>query len=213
MVPKAPAIEAVSVEGPAGILEARVETPAQDSGDRVAVICHPHPQYGGTMDNKVVHTVAAGFRDRGIPSVRFNFRGVGSSDGAFDDGRGETEELEAVVRYAQQRLPARGVWLGGFSFGSGIAARLANSVANLGLVLVAPPVSMEYFSGVNLPAGSLVVHGDRDELIPLNAVEQWLDRRGLKHCLQVVAGADHFFHGQLRLLRQLVVAHVPAGGP
>ena len=210
---KAPAIEAVSVSGPAGILQVRVETPAQDIGDRCAVICHPHPQYGGTMDNKVVHTLAAGFRECGIPSVRFNFRGVGDSDGAFDNGRGECDDLEAVFDYAQQRFSDRGMWLGGFSFGAGIAARVADRVASVGLILVAPPVSMDCFSGVTLPGGTLVVHGDRDELIPLDAVEQWLEHRGLAHRLQMVAGADHFFHGELRALRQMVVAHVSASRP
>lgn len=213
---KAPTIEVITVPGPAGEIEARLEMPSQDAGEAIAVICHPHPQYGGTMDNKVVHTVAAGFRDCGIPSVRFNFRGVGRSDGAFDGGRGEMQDLGAVLRYVAERLPSRDLWLGGFSFGSAIAARMAQSVPNSGLVLIAPPVTMAYFDDVSLSPASLVVHGDQDDLIPLAAVSAWLQDRERETTLQPVAGADHFFHGQLRILRNLVVTHLkerPAFAP
>ncbi len=205
---KAPTIEAITVPGPAGNIEARLEMPSQDAGEAISVICHPHPQYGGTMDNKVVHTVAAGFRDCGIPSVRFNFRGVGRSDGDFDGGRGETRDLGAVLSYVGERLPSRDLWLGGFSFGSAIAARMAQSVPNSGLVLIAPPVTMAYFDDVSLRGSSLVVHGDQDQLIPLSAVSAWLQARGIERTLQPVADADHFFHGQLRTLRELVVNHL-----
>ncbi len=208
----APRIEAVEIAGPAGKLSGRVETAAQDRGTDVAVVCHPHPLYGGTMDNKVVHTLAAAFRDRQITSVRFNFRGVADSDGGFDQGRGELDDLRAVVAYARARFPGRGLWLGGFSFGSGIAARAAGQIDHRGLVLVAPPITMDYFAGVTLAPSCLVVHGAKDELIPLATVRAWLRSRGLEQTLAVVEDADHFFHGQLRSLRGIVVDHLDATG-
>jgi len=175
----------------------------------VAVLAHPHPLHGGTMDNKVVQTLARAFVQMGWLSVRFNFRGVGNSAGAWDDGRGEVDDLLAVV--AARHDPALPLALGGFSFGAAMAARAAARLAGGGgpaparLVLVGPavsnfpppPVSQE------LAADTAVIHGEADDVVPLSAVLDWARPQTLP--VTVVPGVGHFFHGQLALLKQLVL--------
>jgi alpha/beta superfamily hydrolase len=192
-----------TVAGPSGAIECAIDAPTGLSRG-VAVICHPHPQHGGTMDNKVVQTLARAFTQLGYTSVRFNFRGVGASAGAWAHGPGEIDDAMAVV--AALRAPGLPLVLAGFSFGAYVAshaaARLtAGGVAAERLVLVAPAASR--FDMVPVSPDTLLVHGEADDVVPLAAVFDWARPQSLP--VTVIPGAGHFFHGQLTLLRSLVV--------
>ncbi len=135
MAQRPPLAERVRIPGPAGDLEALLETPQAETGAlpavrAFAVVCHPHPLYGGTMDNKVVYTLARAFQQCGAPAIRFNYRGVGSSAGTYDEGRGETADALAVIAYGRKRWPQAALWLGGFSFGGAVAVRAAGKSAS-----------------------------------------------------------------------------------
>jgi len=194
-----------SLAGPAGNLECALDEPAAGTALRgVAVLCHPHPLHGGTLDNKVVQTMARAFVQLGYRAVRFNFRGVGASQGVWDEGRGETEDALAMV--AAQRDPALPLVLGGFSFGGFVASQAARRLAADGapaerLALVAPAASR--FDLAPVPADTLVIHGESDDVVPLAAVLDWARPQALP--ITVVPGAGHFFHGQLTLLRSILV--------
>lgn len=199
------ATQRLTVAGPAGDIACAVDAPAAGVAPRgVAVVCHPHPQHGGTMDNKVVMTLARAFVALGHTSVRFNFRGVGGSQGAWDEGRGEVDDALAVVQAL--RAAGRPLWLAGFSFGGYVASqaatRLAPEAAAERLVLVGPAASR--FPLAPVPAGTLVVHGELDEVVPLAAVFDWARPQALP--VTVLPGAGHFFHGQLSVLKQIVLA-------
>ncbi len=185
-----------------GSIECAVDAP-NDAPRGVAVLCHPHPQHGGTMDNKVVQTLSRAFRHLGYTSVRFNFRGVGGSAGEWAQGVGEIDDALAVV--AAFRAPDQPLVLAGFSFGAYVAAnaaaRLAASSGVERLVLVGPAASR--FEMGPVPAGTLVIHGEADDVVPLNAVFDWARPQALP--VTVIPGAGHFFHGQLSLLKTLVV--------
>src|SRR5579862_1035937 len=166
MVLKPPRAERFVIEGPAGALQTLVETPVTEAGEPLtvpafAVVCHPHPLHGGTMDNKVVYTVARTFEQLGAPAIRFNFRGVGSSAGSFDEARGESEDALAVIAYGRQRWPGAALWLAGFSFGGVIALRAAATEAPERVVLVAPGITRIDAGGVGAPeCPMLIVQGD-----------------------------------------------------
>jgi hypothetical protein len=206
--------------GPAGALELLVDTPALTEGQTlrgVAVIAHPHPLFGGTMDNKVVQTVARAFVQTGWQAVRFNFRGVGASQGRYDEGEGELQDLLAVVAQRATLSEAgapSALALAGFSFGAFVTSHaLAQLVAQrpiAKLVLIGTAASR--FSVAPVPAGlhsqTLVVHGEQDDTVPLSDVMAWA--RPQKLPVTVVPGVEHFFHGQLPLLRDLVARHLSA---
>jgi alpha/beta superfamily hydrolase len=186
--------------GPAGAIECAVEEPA--GGVRgVAVLCHPHPLHGGTMDNKVVQTLARALRQVGYRTVRFNFRGVGGSQGHWDAGRGEVDDTLAVV--AASRDAALPLVLGGFSFGGYVASQAARRLdpPATRLVLVGPATGN--FDVAAVPEDTLVVHGEADEVVPLAATLDWARPQALP--VVVVPGVGHFFHGQLPLLKSIVV--------
>ena len=195
--------------GPAGHLECALDEPAAGTALRgVAVLCHPHPQHGGTLDNKVVQTLARAFVQIGYRAVRFNFRGVGASEGAWDEGRGEIEDALAVVAALRDpALPlASSLVLGGFSFGGFVASQVAARLVADGapaerLALIAPAATR--FDLAPVPADTLVVHGEHDDVVPLAAVLDWARPQALP--ITVVPGAGHFFHGQLTLLRSILV--------
>lgn len=181
-------------------------TPAAAVPGAFGVVCHPHPLYGGTLDNKVVYTLARAFEECGAPVLRFNFRGVGSSAGSYDEGRGETEDALAVIAYGRERWPGAVLWLAGFSFGGAIAVRSAARASPARLVLVAPGVTRVTMSGVPSPRCPwLLVQGDADEVIEPADVLQWAARQTVPPVLRTLAGAGHFFHGRLHELRQAVV--------
>ncbi|VAX12734.1 Hydrolase SMc00528, alpha/beta fold family [hydrothermal vent metagenome] len=206
------------IPGPAGDLEVRLEflNEPDSAGEGrpapLAVICHPHPVYGGTMTNKVVHILAAGFRDLGAHTVRFNFRGVGRSAGEFDNGIGETDDLLAVVKWAQARFPDAPLWLAGFSFGAWIALKATAQLHPERLVLVAPPVDMYDFSPipeVNVPW--IVIQGSKDEVVSAKAVAKWVAQRQPAPQFKVLDSAGHFFHGQLNALKNILKSSFQPG--
>jgi alpha/beta superfamily hydrolase len=165
---------------------------------------HPHPLYGGTLDNKVASTMARTFAAPGWVSVRPNFRGVGRSEGSHDEGRGETEDWVHVAGLMQQRFGALPIVLAGFSFGAYVASHAAQRLASSGvarLVLVAPAAGR--FDLAAVPPDTLVIHGEADDVVPLAAVLDWARPQALP--VTVVPGAGHFFHGQLLLLKSLVL--------
>jgi alpha/beta superfamily hydrolase len=196
-----PVITRASVDGPVGRLEVAIDQP-EAAVRGVAVLCHPHPVHGGTMDNKVVQTLARAFVQVGYRAVRFNFRGVGGSQGGWDGGVGEIDDAMAVVAaYRDAALPLA---LGGFSFGgyvaSQVAARLAATAPAARLVLVGPATST--FEMPPVAPNTLVIHGEADDVVPLSATLDWARPQGLP--VVVLPGVGHFFHGQLTRLRDLV---------
>jgi uncharacterized protein len=199
--------EAFSVAGPTGPLEARLEFPDGAPDPSVfGVACHPHSLKGGTMDNKVTHTIARAMVECGAPAFRFNFRGVGASGGVFDSGRGEADDLAAVVEEGRRRFPGAALWLGGFSFGAFVALRGAPRLAPAKLVAVAPPVVGYELGDVEAPDCEwLLAQGDADDVVPPDAVLQWAARQSNKPRLHVLAGAGHFFHGRLHELKPLIL--------
>lgn len=205
------ASQSVTIPGPAGNLEALLDTPsAAAAPSAVGVICHPHPLYGGTMTNKVVHTLAKAFNDVGAPTVRFNYRGVGASAGTYDDGNGETHDALAVLEWAEQRWPTAQLWLGGFSFGGAIAIRASVAPSQISkiarLVTVAPAIRRVSVDATTLPQCPwLIVQGDRDELVDPTDIQQWAHALSVRPRLSMLAGVEHFFHGRLNELRTVVV--------
>jgi uncharacterized protein len=183
------------VAGPAGRIECAVDKPdAEPRG--IALVAHPHPLFGGTLDNKVVQTLARAFVDLGYEAWRPNFRGVGETEGTHDEGRGELEDLHAVVRH----LGASRLVLAGFSFGASLQARLAQRVNPEWLVLVG--LGITRLAAPNVPAGTLVIHGEVDDTVPLATVLDWARPQDLP--VVIVPGADHFFHRKLHILKRLV---------
>jgi hypothetical protein len=178
-----PQSQLLTIAGPAGPLELAIDAPQDMVPRGVVVLCHPHPLHGGTMDNKVVQTLARAFLQLGYRVARFNFRGVGASAGQYDEGRGEVDDALAVI--AAVRDPVLPLALAGFSFGAYVAAAAAAR-------LPVPPV----------PADTLVIHGETDDVVPLQATLDWARPQVLP--VVVVPGVGHFFHGQLSVLKSLV---------
>jgi len=196
-----------AIPGPAGDIECAIDEPASVAGGGsaargMALVCHPHPLHGGTMDNKVVQTVARAAVQAGWRAVRFNFRGVGASAGSWDAGRGEVDDAQAVLQALRQ--PGEPLVIAGFSFGAHVAAsldaRLGADDRALHRVLIGPAV--QSFPLPAVPADTLVVHGEADEVVPLAAVMDWARPQVLP--VVVVPATGHFFHGQLPLLKRLV---------
>ncbi len=200
----------LSFNGAAGAIEALRDEPESTSRGTV-VIAHPHPLFGGTMDNKVVQTLARAFVHAGWSAVRFNFRGVGASAGTHDEGRGEREDMLEVVR---QAVPEGPLCIAGFSFGSFVASHVVEALWTTRsiekIVLVGTAASR--FSVATLPPEShehtLVVHGEQDDTVPLASVMDWARPQTLP--VTVIPGGGHFFHGQLPLLKNLVMRHLAA---
>jgi alpha/beta superfamily hydrolase len=205
------AVERATLAGPAGALEALIEVPARATSAAFGVICHPHPLFGGTLTNKVVHTLARAFQEFGVPTVRFNFRGVGQSAGSFAEGAGETEDALAVIAAARGRWPGAGLWLAGFSFGGAVAFRAAARSHAALLVTVAPAVRLIDVSNVEVPdCPWLIVQGDADDVVAPQAVMSWAAERAPAPAVSVLPGAGHFFHGRLRELQAVVADFVSA---
>ena len=188
----------VFVDGPAGRIECAVDQP-EGTPRGIALIAHPHPLFGGTLDNKVVQTLARAFLELGYETWRPNFRGVGQTDGVHDEGRGELEDLAAIVDH----LHPDKLVLAGFSFGAAVQAQLAQRVKPERLVLVG--VAVTRLEVPPVPLDSLVIHGENDETVPLAPVLDWARPQELPVVL--VPGADHFFHRKLHVLRTIVVSN------
>jgi alpha/beta superfamily hydrolase len=181
--------------GPAGIIECAVDEPEGRSRG-IALVAHPHPLFGGTLDNKVAQALARAFVELGYSAWRPNFRGVGASQGRHGEGRGEVDDLAAVLSHLQAERPV----LAGFSFGGAMQARLAQRVAPERMVLVAPAVGN--FESPPVPADTIVIHGAEDTTVPLATVLAWAVPQELP--VVVVPGADHFFHRRLHIIRGIV---------
>jgi uncharacterized protein len=209
--PGFPCGEAFLLPGPAGALETLTSCPPDDKAvPAIAIVCHPHPLHGGTMHNKVVHTLVKAFGELGLRTVRFNFRGVGASEGRFGDAEGEIEDLLAVLAWVRQQRPNDRLWLAGFSFGGFVCARAAQQEPVAQLVSVAPAVNMYYFKSMQSPPNVpwLVIHGDADEVVPLAAIREWVERMQPSPELVVLKEAGHFFHGRLHDLRDTVIGRL-----
>ena len=208
--PSTPAsrLREVTIEGPAGRLEGLLQE--RDAHDHAwnAVVCHPHPQKGGTLHNKVAHRVAAVLHELGATVLRFNFRGVGKSAGVYDQGVGELEDARAALAWLRARHPGARVTLAGFSFGAWVAARLAASEAGIEqVILVAPPVSTADFSVLaTAPVPKLVIQGTRDDLAPAAALDAAFPGWAEPKALFRVEGASHFFDRQLAALGEALRA-------
>jgi uncharacterized protein len=190
------------VQGEAGNLEICVDPPLTSPRKLMGIICHPHPLYAGTMSNKVVTTVMRVFQRLDIVPVRFNFRGVGQSEGKYDDAKGELNDLRTIIQWTKQEYPDYQLMLAGFSFGSYIAMKIATEVHPRVLITIAPPVHHFHFNAlppVHFPW--IVVQGEADEVVPPEEVFVWLDSLTIKPIIIRMSDASHFFHGQLIILQ------------
>ena len=212
------ATQAMGLNGPAGLLEGLCDVPDGMAIKGTAIICHPHPLFGGTMQNKVVQTLAKAFVQNGWRAIRFNFRGVGGSAGVYDEGRGELEDLLHVIAQLQtwgqegHAPTGSALALAGFSFGAFVTSHAVAQLAdnpNLDKVVLVGTAASRFTVAPVPPAlheKTLVVHGEVDETVPLSSVMDWARPQSLP--VTVIPGVEHFFHGQLPLLRNLVSRHL-----
>jgi len=198
----------VIIPGPAGRLEGRYHKSTFHEAP-VALVLHPHPMQGGTMNNKVTYVMYQTFLKLGFNVMRFNFRGVGKSEGCFDDGNGELSDAASILDWLQIESPnARGYWVGGFSFGAWIAMQLLMRRPELdGFIVASPPANMYDFNFLApCPVSGLLIQGDADDVVPLSSVEtlakKLREQKGIKIGLDVVKDADHFFTGKLQIISQ-----------
>ncbi len=194
------------IDGAAGTLECKLDLPAEAAPRGIALVAHPHPLYGGTMDNKVAQTLARAFVALGYASTRMNFRGVGNSAGTHDAGLGETDDMALLLAHMQAELPELPVALAGFSFGTFVQAQLQQRLIAQGqpaerLALVGTAAGKWAVPAV--PANTILIHGEEDDTIPLKDVFDWA--RPLDLPVMVIPGADHFFHRKLHHIKQLIV--------
>jgi alpha/beta superfamily hydrolase len=201
----------LEIAGPAGALEVLLEDPQAESAPSeprrgFGVVCHPHPLHGGTMLNKVVHMLARALQEQGLPTLRFNYRGVGRSEGQYDEGAGETADALAVIAWGRARWPQAPLSLAGFSFGSMVVLMAAPSAQPVRLITVAPAVSNALYAAIAPPSCPwLIVQGEADELIDYHAVVDFAARFAPPPVLRLLPGADHFFNGHLLELREAVL--------
>ncbi len=205
----APQSQKFWLDGPVGKLEAVLDLPGNGELAGAAVVCHPHPQHGGTMHNKVAHTLARAFVGSGMAALRFNFRGTEGSEGRHDEGRGELGDALAALEWLRDEYPEGPIWLAGFSFGAAIAIRAAASSEVDGLISVAPAVD-RFGEGLRRQPVCpwLVIQGDEDELVDVDETIEWMNGLEPGPELLIVEGAEHFFHGRLGDLRAAVTEFV-----
>ncbi|MBS0359303.1 MAG: alpha/beta hydrolase [Proteobacteria bacterium] len=196
----------IFIQGPSGILETVVTYPSEETVSAIGVVCHPHPLMEGTMNNKVVTTVGRAFNEMGWLSVRFNFRGVGASEGSYADGIGEVDDVLAVLKWVSTEWPGIPIYLAGFSFGSFVAYCAALQWPVKQLIVIAPPVHHFDFTNKPLPQCPwVVIQGEKDEVVPPKEVFDWIEF--LEKKPQVIRFPDtgHFFHGKLVELRKELI--------
>jgi len=206
---KPPQTESLFIDGPVGRLEAILELPTGGKPHASVVVCHPHPQHGGTMHNKVAHTLARAFVRSGFASLRFNFRGTEQSEGDYDDGNGELDDALAAIAWMRKRDPESILWLAGFSFGAAIAVKAAVAGEVDGLISVAPAIS-RFATGLESQPQCpwLIVQGDQDELVDVEETVAWVDGLEPGPELLIIPEGEHFFHGRLLELREAVAQFV-----
>ena len=204
-----PAPERLLIDGPAGPIELAIDAPAEVR--YICLVCHPHPLFGGTLDNKVAQTLAKTLRDLGCAALRPNFRGVGRSAGSHDHGIAETEDMLAVIDHARGRWGDLPVVLAGFSFGAYVQTRVGRRLAEIGrpakrLILVGTAAGFvtggRSYVTEPVPADTVVIHGEMDNTVRLSNVMEWALPQELP--VVVIPGADHFFHGRLHVIRSIV---------
>ncbi len=195
----------ISIAGPEGHLEGVLQLP-DAAPTAIAVIAHPLSTMGGTMENKVVTTLARAFVELGFATLRFNFRGVGDSPGSYDHGNGETQDAISATGYMREKYPDLPLVSAGFSFGGYVQARAAKELQPQQLVLIAPAVGR--FAMPDVPDNTLLIHGDMDEVVELQEVLQWARPQHLP--VIVLTDAEHYFHGRLTQLKQIVLQHFRA---
>ena len=208
-MPKPPSAQRLFIGGPAGRLEAILELPVQPEPAGIAVICHPHPQHGGTMHNKVAHMLARTFVRLGYAVLRFNFRGTEQSEGEFDEGIGELDDALAAIQWMREKYSGSPLWLAGFSFGAAIAVKTAVATEVDGLISVAPAIS-RFASGLESQPQCpwLVIQGDQDELVDVEETVAWFDSLAPGPELLIIPDGEHFFHGRLLELREAVMEFI-----
>jgi alpha/beta superfamily hydrolase len=203
--------EQVFIAGAAGRIQTVIDAAETAPARGIALVAHPHPLYGGTLDNKVAQTLARTFAELGYVALRPNFRGVGESEGPHDQGMGETDDMVAVLEYARQRYGELPVVLAGFSFGGFVQTRVAQRLAQAGtppqrLVLVAPAVGRvtaeRSYDTAGVPANTLIIHGDQDSTVPLANVQAWAEPQNI--AVHIVPGSDHFFHRKLGEIKSII---------
>lgn len=196
------------IDGIVGPIELAIDCPSSLEANTVAVICHPHPQHGGSLQNKVVHTLARCITELGGVSIRFNFRGVGKSVGAFANLSGEVEDVQAVAYWTQRQLSGRNLWLAGFSFGAAAAIKAVASLRPAGLITVAPAVNLYDLEHTH-PAVDhwLLIQGLADEIVSPEAVLHWAESRENPPIIEALPEVDHFFHKKLNVLRESILRH------
>ena len=207
--------ERLLVPGPAGSIEIVVDHPAifpsegaEETARGIALVAHPHPLFGGTLDNKVAQTLAKVFAELGYVTIRPNFRGIGATEGPHDHGEGETDDLVRVIEWAHARFGPLPVALSGFSFGAYVQTRVAQRVKPERMALVGVPDGLvtggRTYKTERVPPDTIVIHGEQDETAPLANVLVWARPQELP--IVVVPGADHFFHRKLHLIKNIIKA-------
>jgi uncharacterized protein len=199
--------EIVYIPGQVGKIECLVSSLNTGIGavEKFAVICHPHPLYQGSMQNKVVTTVAKALAELGIESIRFNYRGVGNSDGIYDSAIGEVADCLSVVNYGYSRWPRAELWLAGFSFGAYIAAKASEVAHPVQLIGIAPAVQNNNYLALNVTSPWLIIQPDNDEVVPPQLVYNWYEQNKQGKALIKIPDSSHFFHGKLIELQQEIV--------
>jgi alpha/beta superfamily hydrolase len=188
------------VDGPDGKIEVVINDPGH-ARRGIALVAHPHPLHGGSMDNKVVQTVADTLFELGYVAVRPNFRGVGQSEGSYDNGNGEVEDMLATANFVLSKYPDLPLVLAGFSFGAYVQCQVCSALSPQRVILIGPAVNLFEFGAP--PAGAVVIHGEKDELVPLEAVQTWTAALGVE--VVIVTDADHFFHRKLPELKRTII--------
>ena len=205
--------ERLFLDGPVGRLEAILELPVDEDVVGCVVVCHPHPQHGGTMHNKVAHTLARAFVRMGFAALRFNFRGAEESEGDFDNAVGELDDALAAIEWMRRKYPQMPLWVAGFSFGAAIAVKAAVVTEFDGLISVAPAIS-RFAPGLESQPTCpwLIVQGDKDELVDIEETVEWVDGLEPGPELLIISDGEHFFHGRLVELREAVTEFVSDNG-
>lgn len=206
--------EPVWIPGPAGMLEGLTACPPEGRAMHgIGIVCHPHPLYGGTMNNKVVDVLSRALNDMGVGTLRFNFRGVGASEGEYGQGSGEADDLRAVLEWARRHRPDYPLWLAGFSFGAYVALSVAREYSLEALITVAPPINFFDFAALTPPSCPwILVQGEADEVVPAAEVLAWAERQSPSPGIVRLPDVGHFFHGRLNSLREHVIAQARHAG-